>query len=122
MFIHFFNDGIAKLEQVIYGYCLEAEFLLSFVSTISTNERAGMTKRAFAAKEYGESFQQEIDNKIRVFRTLKKLTKINTFQTITRIKFMKSRAREMSISLAQARLNVNLALDRYSQTVEMSLT
>lgn len=91
VFFGLFNENINTMEPTVYGFVRESEILLNLTREIALTERFAITNRAFIAKEIANSLHNELKDKLNVIVKLKKLSKILTYASRNRIRFMQSR-------------------------------
>ena len=79
-----------------------------------------MTSRAYLAKENAFELHQEIMDKRHFLRKYKKMGKkgLLTFETVTQIRFMESRAYEMDLIMQEVRDDIDIAIEKYGRIIE----
>jgi Mg2+ and Co2+ transporter CorA len=109
------------MEPIVYGFVRESEILLNLSREIAITERFGITSRGFIAKEIASSLHNEIKDKLKAIVKVKKLSKILTYASRNRIRFMQSRFQEMNQRMKIAASNIDNALEAFSKRIDISL-
>ena len=72
---------------MIYGFKREADIILNIGRRMSISERQDITRRIWISKEIAASLNSELENKLSMFKKMKKLKGI-TYEGMGRIRFM----------------------------------
>lgn len=102
------------MAPFVDGFYKESDILLNLTRYMAANERTGITKRGYIAKELAANLYSEIFNKLRMFKRIKKQKSTYSYGSLNKIRFMHSRLKEMALSLERAQANINVALESYA--------
>ena len=117
------NRTLNCIEPIVYGFTRESCTLTGLVQEISNRERSEVTKRAYIAKEFAFNVSSEINEKTVFLKQFKRLATKGALShtTFLRTKFLKSRVNEMRLSMDRALANIDIAIEKYSQNIDIEL-
>ena len=83
-----------------------------------------MLRRAYIAKEHSTNIQKEIEDKFKFLRKYKRLGKrgVMRFQGVSKVRFLQSKTREMIYMMEKATFEIDIAIQKYADLVDIELT
>lgn len=114
------TKNLNSMSEIVYNFTRETKILNNFVENISFDEKRSMTMRAYNAKECAIELTNEIQDKRKFLNKYKKVgqTGLLSFETITQIRFMESRAYELDLMMDAVRAKIDIAIEKYGRIID----
>lgn len=118
------TKNLNSISEIVYNFTRETKLLNTFVQNISLDEKRSLTMRAYLAKENAFELYNEITSKRAFLRKYKKVgqTGMLSFETVTQIRFLESRAYEMDMIMQEVRSDIDIAIEKYGRIIDYENT